>query len=457
MREMPRVPASEAPLYQRLMARHPLPPKDAAAALPDLASLAAAYARCAAYHGAKGPYWRVWRALERARGHRLRAAVATLEPSARRWFALWSFARGRVREGIRVYRAYIADPGKMPLLDAENATYLRHLASHAPRRQVVAKADAIRAKAPESSRIETVVLEALLSLDDAATARLRYPRPDGACIHDGASWARYAIVEKRWGDAGAANRALAMCAKLGTREGYGDSGALTNLLLGTFGLDNEAWTTMCRPWAYPDGDIAAAFLANPGATVVPGGPSAHSFGSRRFAMPACPGCASTMHVFFELAVPEVPDLAARIPSWPSLPLVGCLDCCLWLARRDFRVDHAAAQLELLAVAAIPASIASLGKRTGRLAPIVPQPAALVPHPGGAGTDRPQIGGEPDWVQDFERAFCPLCAEEMRFVAALGSTWRSGFEPEITINNGSGYQYHFACNACSVLSVLGQNT
>ncbi len=31
------------------------------------------------------------------------------------------------------------------------------------------------------------------------------------------------------------------------------------------------------------------------------------------------------------------------------------------------------------------------------------------------------------------------------------------EPEITVNNGSGYQYHFACNAGSVLSVLGQNT
>ncbi|NOU27155.1 MAG: hypothetical protein HOO96_04530 [Polyangiaceae bacterium] len=454
---MPRVPARKAPLYQRLMARHPLPPKDAKAALPDLGSLAAAYARCASYHGAKGPYWRVWRAIERARGHRLRASVATLEPSARRWFALWSFAQGRVREGVRVYRAYIADPGKMRLLDAENATYLRHVAARATPAQVLAEADAIRAKAPESSRIETVVLEALLTLGDAAASRLRYPRPEGATIHVGASWARHAIVEKRWGDPAAATRALAMCAKLGTREGYGDSGALTDLLLETFGLEKDAWAAMCRPWAYPEGDLAAAFLASPGATVIAGGPSAHSFGSRRFAMPACPGCAGTMHVFFELAVPEVPDLAARIPGWPWLPLVGCLDCCLWLVRRDFRVDHAAARLELLAVAATPSTIASLGKRIGQLAPITPQPAALGPHSGVAGMDCPQIGGEPDWVQDFERAFCPLCAEEMRFVAALGSTRRCGFEPEITINNGSGYQYHFACNACSVLSVVGQNT
>ena len=81
----------------------------------------------------------------------------------------------------------------------------------------------------------------------------------------------------------------------------------------------------------------------------------------------------------------------------------------------------------------------------------------IPPDAEPGADRPQIAGAPDWVQDWEPAFCPLCHAPMSFVAAMGSTWRMGFAPELTINNGSGYQYHFACAPCRVLSVFGQNT
>src|SRR3954470_14203744 len=102
----------EAPLFQRLMTRHPLPDAQARAhAAKGLAEAAAGYATHAAYTGAKGPWWRVWRALARARGHRLRDALATLKPEARRWFAMWSFERGRGREGAIAYRSYLADPG----------------------------------------------------------------------------------------------------------------------------------------------------------------------------------------------------------------------------------------------------------------------------------------------------------------------------------------------------------
>jgi hypothetical protein len=69
--------------------------------------------------------------------------------------------------------------------------------------------------------------------------------------------------------------------------------------------------------------------------------------------------------------------------------------------------------------------------------------------------RPQIGGTPAWVQNALRVFCKTCREEMVFVAANATT--SDFEPEIWINNGSGFQYHFACDACHTVSVIAQWT
>lgn len=42
---------------------------------------------------------------------------------------------------------------------------------------------------------------------------------------------------------------------------------------------------------------------------------------------------------------------------------------------------------------------------------------------------------------------------MIYVAAMAPT--DLFIPEIYINNGSGFQYHFACPDCFTLSVLPQ--
>ncbi len=166
-----------------------------------------------------------------------------------------------------------------------------------------------------------------------------------------------------------------------------------------------------------------------------------------------------MQAFFVFDVGAEPTLRARLPGWTHLPLVGCLDCCLWLMRRDFRVNQDARTVAVLGVQADANALASYGKALRpEGAPIRRQNAVLraIPSDAPPENDRTQVGGEPDWVQDFERAFCPLCHDEMTFVAALGS-YSKDFVPELTINNGSGYQYHFACAPCGTLAVFGQNT
>ena len=438
------------------MSRHPLAPKDARRAGSDLAKLSKAYAKRAAYHGAKGPWWRVWRAIERARGHDLRAAIATLNADGRRWYAKWSFARDRAREGRVIYRTYLAAPGEIGPFDSDNAVYLRSVAPNADTAAILREADALNAKTSSAhDEVEGVVLEALLDRGAKDALAARYAEPGATKQHDGAAWARHAIALAKSGDRARAEAALETCAKLGL--GRRDT-LVMKRLLETFGLDESEWSARTGAHA-PAEDFAARWKANPPLRVEPTqDDSPHAFGGDDFTMPACPGCGHAMHAFFTIDVAAVDDLRARIPSWPKLPLVGCIDCCLWLVRRDFAIDHTARRVDVIGVAASGEQLASLGKPYSTLAPIARQPIALRrPKEDELGTDRTQIGGEPDWVQDDERVICPRCRDAMRFVAALGTTWRSGLVPEITINNGSGYQYHFACDRCAVLSVFGQNT
>jgi hypothetical protein len=451
---------AERPLFERLIARHPLPEeRERARVAKGLAEAAAAYAKQGSYEGAKGPWWRVWRAIERARGHRLREALAPLKPEARRWFALWSFAQGRAREGSTAYRAYLAEPGRIGPFDRENAVYLEHVASRGDAARVVRVADELMAKTPHGGLVPLIVLKALISLGDVAALAARYPRPAGATLHDGDAWAPHAMAQASAGHAREADDALTMCAKLGV--GSSRDTSLLDVLLATLSVSSDEWARRRGPWDYPKDDRHAKWLADRGLRPEPTSePSAHAFGGDDLTMPPCPGCAHRMHALYVVEVAAVPALQARLPGWRWLPLVGCLDCCLWLTRRDFRVDQDGRRVEIVGVSANAASLAELGKAVGEpLAPIARQSVTLraIDPAAPPESDRTQIAGEPDWVQDFERPFCPLCHDEMTFVAALGSDHRSGLVPELMINNGSGYQYHFACAPCGTLAVFGQNT
>lgn len=419
----------KAPLHERLIARHPLAPADAAT-----------YAKRASDAGTDGPWWRIWRAIVRANGHRLRDAVATLDPSQRRWFALWSFARGRLREGIVAYRTYLTEPGPIGPFDAENAAFLRHVIA------VRGSAAALAERVPSGTLVDDVVLS-LLAEHRPAELLDRAPAPSGTKLHSGSGWARHAIALAKNGDPVAAGIALDRAAKLLRRA----SPELEQLLLSTFALAPEAWAERRKPWGYSAGDANDRWRAHLGGRVVKAThESPHSFGGADFELPTCKGCGHREHQFFCFDVASIPDLQARIPNWQKLPLVHCIDCSMWMTRRDYRIN--ASRIETIAVSG------ELGRSSSTLEPIPRQAVDVVPISGEEpGTDRTQIGGEPDWVQDAERLFCPGCWNELAFVAALGSTSEPWFEPSFTVNNGSGNQYYFACNDCHVLSVIGQNT
>jgi hypothetical protein len=448
------------PLHERLVERHPLPKKDdRAAAARGLAEAAAAYAKQGAYEGAKGPWWRVWRAIERARGRRLGEALASLGPEARRWFAVWSFGRGRTVEGARAYRAYLADTGGIGPFDRENLAYLEAIAPRVAADELLRVADDLRARTRGASpAVARFVLERLVSARAAAGLAARFPRPAGATLHDGAAWARHAIACAVGGDAEGAELSLGRAAKLGV--GIPRDGALVDRMLATLGVSAERWAELRGPFEPPEGDLLAAWLPHRGSRPEPTrAPSPHAFGGDRVTAPACPGCGHAMHAYFVFDVASVPALAERLPGWPWLPLVGCLDCSLHLVRRDFRLDFERQSIELLGVSADEATLRSFGKASSGYDRIALQPVALraIAPDAPPEDDRTQVGGEPGWVQDFERAFCPLCFEEMRFVASLGQGFRSGLEPELVVHNGSGSQYHFACAPCRTLAVFGQNT
>ena len=239
-------------LAARLMARHPISgvsTSSTAAGSDDLAAASSAYAKHASQQGATGPWWRVWRAIERTRGHRLAQALVSLKPEARRWFALWSFGRGRTKEGATAYRAYLAHPGRIGPFDAENAIYLGHMALRKAPSEVVRIADELMAKTSANRDVSRIVLATLLATGEAEELRRRYPRPMGATLHDGDAWARYALAAANTKAASESAFALTMCAKLGV--GSRNDTALLDLLLKTLSLSSTEWSHLRAPWDYP--------------------------------------------------------------------------------------------------------------------------------------------------------------------------------------------------------------
>jgi hypothetical protein len=215
--------------------------------------------------------------------------------------------------------------------------------------------------------------------------------------------------------------------------------------------------------AYEPPDIAAqvrAWGASPGADLVPREGAPHAYGGDAWRTPPCQGCGHPIRVWFTLDLGAIPELQPLLPGWRWFPLLGCVDCMVWMGRHDYAIDPVSRTIELLAV---DISTREYGTAYDTTPPIPAQPAALAwraPVPPEQDfeedpPDRPQVGGVPAWTQDPERVPCPACGEEMVFVASMARP--EGFTPEIPVNNESGFQYHFACASCRRLSVVAQWT
>jgi hypothetical protein len=430
----------------------------------DLQFAASIYASNAQYHGADGNWWRVWREIQRARGKTLVEALNDLHRDRLRWFAKWSFAVADKGEGRVAYRHYLDDPGGIGPFSDETATYLDYLLDEGEHQEVVETVDELAAKYDDVPHEQTKAVRALCSLGDVQAALKRLLSVRDRHHDSGDLWALGALLYKQQGENQLAETFFAECAKLDIWDTE-----LKQEVLRAFQLTEDDWAEVRSPWETPEWNYEQQvrnWLGDPGARLKPvDAKSPHWFGDRTFEMPNCRGCGHRIREWFVLDIREIPNLSQLLPSWTLFPLLGCMDCSVWMGRHDYEID-----LDRLVVRLVNLTISvtqfgeafdtmpELSKQPARLATIEPMRVADCHSCDDlldlfdSGT---QVAGTPNWAQDPERVYCRSCREEMEFVAAMASV--DEFEPYVPINNESGYQYHFACDRCKTISVIAQWT
>lgn len=441
-----------------LLARHPA--GDVTAIRGDLKALAARYAERSADSGADGPWWSVWCAIQTRRKTTVSERLEELNSEQRRWFALWSFANRNDAEGIEAYRLYLIDPLPFGPLPGDNRSFYAAMQRLGRASEIPERVDAIR-QLRESPDDQIVAVQTQLAAGNARAALTRLASIIDRYHDRGELWALRAIAERQVGNEGEAHDAAVQAAKMGLADEE-----LQKTFLTALNLSRSEWTMMRRPYEPPDlATEMRRYRKDPGWQLVPSKAHApHRYGGEPpMTMPPCAGCGRPIRAWFTIDVAQVPELRSRVPSWSILPLVSCIDCNVWMGRHDYRIDRAQESLDLLTVGI---DTITYGEPMSEAAPIAAQFAALEPQPEIEDSDEedlagmedemgPLVGGEPLWVQNAVRVFCPRCREEMVYLAAMSTTVQ--FEPTIAINNESGFQYHFGCDACALLSVIAQWT
>jgi hypothetical protein len=419
------------------------------------------YAKVAADYGTDGSWWRVWREIQHARGLPMDNAVEELSRQQRRWFALWSFNHHYGEEGRIAYERYLADPGKIGPFEHENAQYLDHLLVMGEYSKVLEVVAHLTHKYDDVplEQIRAVWAEMALGVEDAALTRaimIRERHHD-----DGNLWALTALLYQQRGDTSNAQEALREAAKLGVTDT-----TIMRHLLHELNVSAEQWNALQAPYEQPSFDYdeqARQWWADPGARPVPTDHvSPHWFGGDTFHMPECWGCGHSIRQWFVFDLRLIQSLHRRLPTRTLFPLLGCVDCMVWMGRHDYEVDLGTRSIKLGNVAISlkeygqPLStVPPLQKRYVDLEWVAPKLHPTEEDIDAVGWEHPQIAGTPFWTQNSQRLNCRTCRQEMVFVAAMATT--EEFGPEIFINNGSGYQYHFACDRCHTISVLAQWT
>ena len=435
-----------------LIEAHPLPPRRGSSAhvLDDLALAASRYSVAAMLHGTSD-VWRVWLAIERERGRTRSESIDELPVQGCRYLAHWAFDHADDTLGLDAYRTYLVKGASLEKSRrigpfAPEARYLRALARAGRIDEALDTLDQFGADA----LLESCGLAADLVAAGRASEAVNRMR---AVIHvyDDSSfaWAHYAFA---LGAIGAHEEMLRALRESCLHEPLDPT---TSMALSLSTLASEEQLLRWQSPALPSRDRSwLDWRASPGERVVLSDePSPHTFGGDQLVLPDC-RCGRRMRAVFVFDAREIPSLRDRLPRWSHLPLLTCADCVDWMFRRDFGVNGRVVQLlgvnGAFQACERRARVENFSGRPVRLARVSP------PGDDELGDwQHTQVGGAPCWVQSPRRVRCRLCRDEMVFVAALASS--SGFDPYVPINNESGFQYHFACNACRTLSVFGQWT
>jgi tetratricopeptide (TPR) repeat protein len=416
------------PEIAALIRRHPLetPENTEQALADDLEGAAKRYAKRAGYAGRELGAWSVWLAIQQALGLELANALAELSPQDRRWLGVTMLHAGQDDVGLAAYARYLQTPGKIGPFSDENALFLDALSRAERSDEAMQWATTLEGRS-DTTPVETLwAARCLLNRGQLAEAQDRVQRvltrhPDWPD-----AWEVSARIAAARGDT---SRSMADAQKAAKRR---------------------------TPTSDHDQGLAA-FQQNPGHSLEPSEErQPHCYGGDDYAMPACAGCGHTISQWFLLDLTAIAELHEQLPSWRRCPLLGCSDCMVWMGRHDYAVEHLQQRITLrnvaIAVAEYGRAHDTTPKLQRRYAKLVPTDATDSPFDVDFG---PLVGGAPLWTQSPERALCPDCDEPMVYVAAMATP--RAFEPPFVINNESGFQYHFACNACSVLSVIAQFT
>lgn len=423
----------------------------------QLEEAARSYLREALYRGTNSRLWHVWREIQRELNRSAPELIGELPREGRRWFGVWALEHGEQEEGIASYLAFARDPGNFAVLTKENILLIRALVSRGQLASAIQFVDDLAEDGAEAPLEQSILSLALVDAGQPSTATARLA-PARARYHDaGDVWAATAIALAAAGQDLEAKRAVVEAAKHGVFNETIRGHLLSSLVTAS------RWKELEAQSAYQPAEVAAqqdAWAANPGADLVPApAGSPHLFGGDGWRMPACKGCGHPIRAWFTLNVAEIEPLRNELQGWRYVPLLGCVDCMVWMGRHDYAIDpvHKAVELESVAI-----STRKYGEAYVTTAPVPAQPAALAwREPFRAEGDvadpppTPQVAGVPAWTQQAARVYCPSCRKEMVFVGSMATP--VGFAPTIPINNESGYQYHFACRHCRRLSVIAQWT
>jgi hypothetical protein len=431
----------------------------------DLEYGASRYARSGTYHAKAGGYWGVWQAIQNERGVPLEIALEALSPEGRRWYALWSLENGHIDAGIAAYGRYLAEPGRFGPFSHETVMYLEALLKRGDP-AAVRDAEARLVSTGEVSQSDLMwAVYALILTGDLRAASDRLRAGSEKYHDDGNLWALRAVIEALRKQEEAKTRATLEALKHGVYEER-----VRQLFLRTLSLSPAQWESMRAPYTPTEAEADVdnrLWRRNPGARLRPSDEKQpHWFGGDTFRMPECWGCGHPIRQWFVLDLKEIEPLNAKLPSWGLFPLLGCPDCDVSMGRHDYEVDGDRLAVKLVNVGT---NTAKYGEARSVMPLLPPQYARLEwqdpipdPPPGKEGDneyhpdwDRPQVAGKPGWTQEPLRVYCRTCREQMVFVAAMATV--EDFGPKVWINNGSGYQYHFACNGCRTLSVIAQCT
>jgi hypothetical protein len=181
----------------------------------------------------------------------------------------------------------------------------------------------------------------------------------------------------------------------------------------------------------------------------PDGQVKHKFGGQPEGVPAaglpkCRTCGKPLQLLFQIDLSD-PVLQGRFGNLPYLWVVTCLTC-VNESDLSYRVAEDGQAIEVLQQDVEEKSDVDVPDLHERQVTLMPRRGAF----GADDVKKHQVGGDACWLQSEQVCLCPVCGDEMVFVAQVDSDNDLG----LTFGSG-GMLYVELCRKDGVLTLLRQ--